>query len=542
MSQLLLGGRKCLKRKHVELTVDQRLNLIRHSQTTPKPTLKQLSEQFGIGLSTVSDILSKKNDYIAQLAQAPSCSRQRLVKKSEFGLLNDALYEWFGKARSKGIPISGPLLQEKAVQLAQTAQIANFSASNGWLEKWKLSFNIKSFRFSGEKGDADVDAADEFKRSFPLLVAEYTKENIFNADEFGLLYRCLPDRTLAVAGSRCVGGKQQKDRVTVFIAASSTGEKLKPIVIGKAQRPRALKNANLATLPVIWYGNSTAWMTSDIFTEVINQIDGQMRNANRKILLFVDNCSSHCYVPDLTNVTVTYLPANTTSLIQPLDQGVISVVKTYYRKAALRHLLSQIEQFESATQASKSINIRDAISWLSLAWNSLEARTISGCFARAGFLTPEIAQVAPQFPVEVQVDDELPPLLESFQNALHITQAIPSEAFIEIDAGLPTDDPDIAWETSIAEHLLEAISVPPPPPSSGKEADSDDDDPETLPQISRAQATSALKELDAFVAMNCAELYPSFNEFRSQLEKKLCEHRAARMHQTSLTDFFSTPL
>ena len=36
----------------------------------------------------------------------------------------------------------------------------------------------------------------------------------------------------------CAGGKQSKERITLALTASMMGEKLKPLVIGKAQKPR----------------------------------------------------------------------------------------------------------------------------------------------------------------------------------------------------------------------------------------------------------------------------------------------------------------
>ena len=55
-----------------------------------------------------------------------------------------------------------------------------------------------------------------------------------------------------------------KDRVTVLVGASMDGFKLKPVVIGKAMRPRALLNTNMDDLPVHYYGQPSAWMSRDI--------------------------------------------------------------------------------------------------------------------------------------------------------------------------------------------------------------------------------------------------------------------------------------
>jgi len=53
-----------------------------------------------------------------------------------------------------------------------------------------------------------------------------------------------------------------------------------------------------------------------------------MHNANRKILLLVDNAPTHNLLDiELTNVVIHYLPPNTTAFLQPLDAGIIHSFK-----------------------------------------------------------------------------------------------------------------------------------------------------------------------------------------------------------------------
>ena len=47
----------------------------------------------------------------------------------------------------------GPQIAEKGRQIAATLGKAEFTGSNGWLEKWKSRYNIKQFVISGESGD-----------------------------------------------------------------------------------------------------------------------------------------------------------------------------------------------------------------------------------------------------------------------------------------------------------------------------------------------------------------------------------------------------
>ena len=60
----------------------------------------------------------------------------------------------------------------------------------------------------------------------------YTAKDIFNCDESGLFYRT---RSLVVKGDSCKGGKHAKDRLTILLRASVSGEKLQPLVIGKCR-------------------------------------------------------------------------------------------------------------------------------------------------------------------------------------------------------------------------------------------------------------------------------------------------------------------
>ena len=56
------------------------------------------------------------------------------------------------------------------------------------------------------------------------------KEQIYNADETGLFWQVLPDKTLAGSCEKDAPGvKKSKDRVTLFCCAIATGtQKLKP--------------------------------------------------------------------------------------------------------------------------------------------------------------------------------------------------------------------------------------------------------------------------------------------------------------------------
>jgi len=56
--------------------------------------------------------------------------------------IDEICFEWFSRARSENIPISGEMVREKAKQIADEAGYTDFTASSGWLQKWRKRNNI----------------------------------------------------------------------------------------------------------------------------------------------------------------------------------------------------------------------------------------------------------------------------------------------------------------------------------------------------------------------------------------------------------------
>ena len=89
-----------------------------------------------------------------------------------------------------------------------------------------------------------------------------------------------------------------------------------------------------------------------------------------KILLIVDNAPGHRpFIGDLhPNIKVVFIPPNTTSLIQPMDQGVIAAFKYYYLMRTFAQAIAATEGDNEMTlmQFWKDYNIYDCIR--NLAW------------------------------------------------------------------------------------------------------------------------------------------------------------------------------
>ena len=237
----------------------------------------------------------------------------------------------------------------------------------------------------GEQGSVDIIAACEFQNDFEKVLAEYYTEQIFNCDETGLQYRLLPRKTLV--RKELKEGKKCKDRITICACANVTGTiKLPLLFIGKAAKPHCFTRYELNNLPVVYKSQKNAWVNCNIFSAWFHDsfvpfVQDELRNIGQqpKALLLMDNCSAHPDEELLISrdglVKAMFLPPNVTSLIQPMDQGVLEALKHRYRKSLLRDILISDGEVD-ITEFLKQVNMKAVIEKVALSWDQITSVTI----------------------------------------------------------------------------------------------------------------------------------------------------------------------
>ncbi|XP_055308021.1 tigger transposable element-derived protein 6-like [Sitodiplosis mosellana] len=306
------------------------------------------------------------------------------MRSSKFETINELTYNWFTQALAKNLPVSGAVIQVKAKEIAIEIGEHDFKASNGWLEAFKSRHKLTFSSVCGESKDVQQQPVNDFLEKLPEMIAGYKIEDIANCDETALFFRAIPKKTLHKKGEKCYGGKHSKDRLSILLCCFADGKFEKPLVIGKSQNPRCFKGVKKHHLPVSWYANKKAWMTGSIMEEFLIQLNKKMMIQKRNFLLFLDNASSHPNLK-LSNVQLIFLPPNTTSQTQPLDQGIINAIKVHYRKRVLKRLICQMDTARNVSDLVKGITFLDAIFWLKEAIESLNDKVVPNCFRKAGF-------------------------------------------------------------------------------------------------------------------------------------------------------------
>ncbi|GFT12790.1 tigger transposable element-derived protein 1 [Trichonephila clavipes] len=392
-SMILFGPKK--KKKHQRQSISLKRKIAILDRLGKGEGSTAIGKHLNLGESTVRAI--KKNEAAIRKSVI---SGTKLSTK--FASTERAIAIWIEEQVQRRIPVNGYLIQEKALQFytsmkqseptTSTSQAGKkFSASKGWLIGFLKRNALHNIKITGESAIADEGAAKIFPEELAKIMedGDYSADQVFNADETGLYWKKLPNRTYIANDEKTASGhKASKDRVTLLLCSNASGDRmLKPLLINKSLRPLALKGKDLKQLPVHWMASPKAWKA--IFTEWFNncfvpEVEAYIKEKSLdfKVLLIVDNAASHSQL-EHPNVQLVFLPPNTTSLIQPLDQGIIATFKKYYINTTCKFILNKLEN-EALTVKDvwKQFSIFDCLIHVASASAQIRPRTLNACWKK----------------------------------------------------------------------------------------------------------------------------------------------------------------
>lgn len=191
------------------------------------------------------------------------------------------------------------------------------------------------------------------------------------------------------------GHKPMKDRLTLLLCANASGDcKIKPLLVYHSDNPRVFKRNNVikSKLPVMWRANTKAWVTRQFFTEWVHEVFAPKvkeylteKRLPMKCLLLMDNAPAH--PPALQEdsfIKIQFLPPNTTPILQPMDQQVISNLKKLYTKA----LFKMCFQVTCDTQLNLKefwkdhFTILNCVNMVDQAWTNVTYRTLNSAWRK----------------------------------------------------------------------------------------------------------------------------------------------------------------
>jgi hypothetical protein len=406
--------------KRTQFTLAEKHALRAHHAANPSLSQQQLRAWFEattgkpITQGTVSQLLSSKYTFLDGTDLKDLRQPKRLkYRPVAYPTLEKILADWVFH-QQRALIISGELLKEKARwfwhRLPEYKDTEEPPFSDGWIARFKARFGISSRLRHGEAGSVNEAEMAADLAMIQAKVAQYAPADQYNCDGTGLYWKMVPDRSL---GTEALPGvKKEKTRITIHHTCNATGShKLPKWIIGKFKKPRAFKAAgvkDVEALGISWRWNKKSWMTGVIMTEYLRWFDKQMNG--RKVLLLMDNFSAHLSAVNeleampqglgLVNTEVLFLPPNSTSKLQPLDQGIIASFKARYRRTWLRFML---DEHEANRNALETMTVLKAIQFSIRAWDDISSTTISRCWSHSKVnLNPSLPTPQPSEQVVVK--------------------------------------------------------------------------------------------------------------------------------------------
>ncbi|KAL7076033.1 hypothetical protein ACQ4LE_004546 [Meloidogyne hapla] len=477
----------------------------------------ELARRFNLNRNSVADILKNKRAILDAISFGKNVKRARL-RAPKYAELEKVLMLWLKQVRSQDVPVTGPIIKKKAIEIANNLNILDFSASEGWLSRFKERHSIVFKSIQGESGSTDVTSLiDWHHKLLKPEIDEFSQDDIFKIDETGLFFRMLPNNTLEFRNEKCYAGENSKERITILFGANMNGkEKLPLLIIGKSKNPRCFNNKKLPE-NVQYFANSKTWMTSEIFEKWLTQWDKEL--SMRKVLLYLDTCPSHTNIP-LKNITLKFLPQNSDSLPAPsCNHGIIQSFKCFYRRNLLKHKIDSID-----SETDFNISLLHAINFADCAWQEVTQLTISNCF-NSDSLISELALLH-----EHNGDDHIQTYWDRLQYQGEIELNIPLCDYLTIDDSLVTEGvfsiEEIIEEERSKKNNLEDIS------------EGDDnveiETIEIIKEVTLPEAMNAMRTLELYL-----QNYPKALEIFYKLDEEMLKS-CEEMKQSKIEDYFSS--
>ena len=107
--------------------------IINYAEENPHLSSRKLAEEFGCGRTCIQTLIKQKEGILTDWKCSENSYLKKKGKSEEFQDINNAVWRWFCMAREALIPVSGPMIQEEALQIALKLMLQDLQPRmDGW--------------------------------------------------------------------------------------------------------------------------------------------------------------------------------------------------------------------------------------------------------------------------------------------------------------------------------------------------------------------------------------------------------------------------
>ena len=236
----------------------------------------------------------EKCQALKDLEKGESNKDVAIMKSDNYELVSQAIFNWFLSMRSQNVPLSASMIQKKQVFFAEEWNTETFQASDGWLRRWKERNNISFKTVSGQSKSVTPEMANAWSEMYlPTFLPNYDLKDIYNTNEFGLFFQCVPNKAYQLKSEKCYMEKLSKIHTT----ANAMGDKLLIFVIGKAKNSQCFKNIKF--LPCHYRNQWKSWMDGKLLEEWLRELDRKFAFEGKNVTFVIDNGPANLYIGNL---------------------------------------------------------------------------------------------------------------------------------------------------------------------------------------------------------------------------------------------------
>ena len=267
-------------------------------------------------------------------------------------------------------------------------------------------------------------------------------------------------------------------------------------------------------------------MEGKLLEEWLTELDRKFAFEGRIAAFAIDNCPVHPHIDNLKAIKLYFLPPNTTSKTQPMDQGVIRSLKAKHRKNVVRKITQSVEKKKTLPK----ISLLQGMQMLVSAWDALSTQTIVHCFRKSGISTEsqETAMAEDDDPFLELLQDEIDDF-RSVQPDL-IEKDFDATTFADVDTEVIAVQPPPSDAEIVAE-LLETEGVSDDGDYSGEVAD----EPVKCPY--KNELLQVIKTLQRFSLF--LDKGEAIQSYASRIESQVEQHFAKKKKQACIRDFLN---
>ncbi|XP_070339099.1 uncharacterized protein [Equus asinus] len=175
-----VGSSNIPKRSRKVLPLSEKVNVLDLIRKEKK-SYAEVAKIYGKNESSIREIVKKEKEIRASFAVAPLTAKvTATVRDKCLVKMEKALSLWVEDMNRKCVPLAGNMLRQKALNLyedfskgsRETSDTKTFTASKGWLHRFRNRFGLRNIKSTGEA----VPAAEEAAATFPAELKKLIKE------------------------------------------------------------------------------------------------------------------------------------------------------------------------------------------------------------------------------------------------------------------------------------------------------------------------------------------------------------------------------